>query len=283
MRSNAARHAIFDRDERAYELPNALSHPPRPRFGWARCRPAPLLGGIPECLRAGGASVHLAGIGGFATIEENARRLDARIGEILAATGADRVNIVAHSMGGLDSRRCISSLGGGRRVACLCTFNTPHRGTALADLFLEVLPRASRPIAALVDFYSRAAHGEDDAEALEAARELSRSACAAFNEANPDDPEVYYRSYASRIDGTFPVRRKAALWKLLYEREGENDGLVSVESARWGDFKGVVGAEAGLSISHDDLHDLRKFRSAPPFDAPAFFAEVVADLALSGY
>ena len=61
---------------------------------------------------------------------------------------------------------------------------------------------------------------------------------------NPDDPEVYYRSYASRIDGTFPVRRKAALWKLLYEREGENDGLVSVESARWGDFKGVVGAEA---------------------------------------
>jgi triacylglycerol lipase len=186
-------------------------------------------------------------------------------------------------MGGLDARYYISSLGRGEKVACLCTFNTPHRGTALADRFIEQMPLVNRPLASLLDLYSRSLRKEKDADTFEAVRELSRSACAAFNEANPDDERVYYRSYASRIDGSFPVRRKAALWKILYEREGENDGLVSVTSARWGDFRGIVGAESGLSISHDDLHDLRRFVNAPPFDAPRFFAEVVAELALLGY
>src|SRR6185369_6230360 len=45
-----------------------------------------------------------------------------------------KVNILAHSMGGLDARFAIARLGLADRVASLTTVATPHRGTALADL-----------------------------------------------------------------------------------------------------------------------------------------------------
>lgn len=242
----------------------------------------PYWGRIPARLREEGAAVYLAGNGGFATIEESARQIRRRVEEIASSRGVDRVNIVAHSMGGLDARYYISSLGGGARAASLTTFSTPHRGSALADFFLEGHPRTSRRVGKIIDLMSRALRKERDSDAYEAARELGPSACAVFNEANPDDARVYYRSYASTIDADYGVRAYAALQRLLYAREGANDGFVSVESARWGDFRGVIGADECLSISHDDVHDLRRFRMDPPFDAPAFFAGAIAELVSMG-
>jgi triacylglycerol lipase len=242
----------------------------------------PYWGGIPARLRAEGATVFLAGNGGFATIEEGARQIDRRVEEIRSSTGSDKVNIVAHSMGGLDTRYYISSLERGDRVASLLTVSTPHRGSALADFFLGEHPRASRRVGRIIDLLSRGLKGERESEAYEAALELRPSACAAFNEANPDDPRVHYRSYASTIDGNYRVRAYAALHRILYPREGDNDGFVSVASARWGDFRGIVGADEGLSISHDEIHDLRRFRVAEIFDAPAFFSSAIAELVAMG-
>jgi len=51
--------------------------------------------------------------------------------ELRAATGADRVAIVAHSMGGLVARAWMRRHGAGR-VARLVTLGTPHFGTGLA-------------------------------------------------------------------------------------------------------------------------------------------------------
>jgi triacylglycerol lipase len=242
----------------------------------------PYWGGIPERLRADGALVFLAGQGGFATIEESARRIGRRIEEIGSSTGIERVNIIAHSMGGLDARYYISSLGRGDKVASLCTFNTPHRGSALADYFLDELRVVNRRVGRLIDLLSRGVRKEKDSHAFEAVGELRPSACAAFNEANLDDPGVYYRSYTSTIDGKYGIPPYAALQRLLYSREGDNDGFVSVASARWGDFHGVVGSDRGLSISHDDIHDLRRFPIAAPLDAPAFFASVISEFARMG-
>src|SRR5262249_29419491 len=42
---------------------------------------------------------------------------------------AQKVNVIAHSMGGLDVRYAISKLGLGDRVATLTTVGTPHLGT----------------------------------------------------------------------------------------------------------------------------------------------------------
>jgi len=73
-------------------------------------------------------------------------RIEARVRELCAATGATRIAIVAHSMGGLAARAWMRSYGkpaygkpaygkpayGSARVARLVTLGTPHHGTALA-------------------------------------------------------------------------------------------------------------------------------------------------------
>lgn len=49
-------------------------------------------------------------------------------------TGASEVDVVAHSMGGLDARYCIEKLDGAEHVDDLVTLGTPHQGTYVAYL-----------------------------------------------------------------------------------------------------------------------------------------------------
>ncbi len=81
----------------------------------------------------------------FASIESHARRLERKVEKVLAETGAPRVNIVAHSMGGLVSRWYIQQRGGAARVALLVTLATPHRGTLIAYAGLGRSAREMRP------------------------------------------------------------------------------------------------------------------------------------------
>jgi triacylglycerol lipase len=252
-------------------------------IGWRDSSRIRYWGAIPERLGEGGARVFLAGNDGFAPIEECASQLERRVEEVLDSTGEPKVNLIAHSMGGLDARYYISSLGHGGLVASLTTFCTPHRGSAVADFVLEDLPLVNRRVAGLIDLFSRGILGDSSPDAYRVALELRTGECALFNERNPDDGRVYYRSYASVLDGRLPMPPYTLTQKLLYEREGDNDGLVSVSSARWGDFRGVVGADKGLSISHNGMHDLRLFPAPRRFDAPGFFAQVAAELALGGF
>ena len=70
----------------------------------------------------------------FADIERFAKQLRARVETICAATGAERVVLVAHSMGGLVARAYLRRFGAGR-VARLVTIGTPHHGSILAYSF----------------------------------------------------------------------------------------------------------------------------------------------------
>lgn len=58
--------------------------------------------------------------------------------EVLKETGASKVNVIAHSKGGLDTRYAISRLGMSQYVASLTTINTPHRGCEFADYLLDL-------------------------------------------------------------------------------------------------------------------------------------------------
>jgi len=65
-------------------------------------------------------------------IERSARRLGAALDRIRRATGAPRIDIVAHSMGGLVARAYIRGRGRACGVGRLVTLGTPHQGT---DIF----------------------------------------------------------------------------------------------------------------------------------------------------
>lgn len=69
----------------------------------------------------------------WAPIDRLAERLAARIEAVCAETGADRVSLVGHSMGGLVARALLRQPGGAR-VRRLVTLATPHTGSALAVL-----------------------------------------------------------------------------------------------------------------------------------------------------
>jgi triacylglycerol esterase/lipase EstA (alpha/beta hydrolase family) len=70
----------------------------------------------------------------LADIELFAEQLDAKIAAILAATGAEHVVLVGHSMGGLVARAYLRRFGGAR-IARVITLGTPHHGSVLAYLF----------------------------------------------------------------------------------------------------------------------------------------------------
>ena len=69
----------------------------------------------------------------YADIDGYADGLALRVEEICAATGADQLVILAHSMGGLAARAYLRRHGA-RRVAKLITLGTPHQGTVTARL-----------------------------------------------------------------------------------------------------------------------------------------------------
>jgi triacylglycerol esterase/lipase EstA (alpha/beta hydrolase family) len=70
----------------------------------------------------------------LADIELFAEQLDRRIEAIRKATGAERLVLVSHSMGGLVARAYLRRFGGAR-VARLITLGTPHHGSVLAYMF----------------------------------------------------------------------------------------------------------------------------------------------------
>lgn len=71
----------------------------------------------------------------FNDIDGYVEQVSQRIGEVCAATGAEKVILVGHSMGGLAARACLRRCGTAR-VAKLVTLGTPHRGSRLAVLGL---------------------------------------------------------------------------------------------------------------------------------------------------
>ena len=90
-------------------------------------------GRIPAVLEAQGATIYYGLQDCWASIETNAQEIAVRIDEILAESGSEKVNIIAHSKGGLDARMAASSFGCGSKIASITTVATPHHGSKTID------------------------------------------------------------------------------------------------------------------------------------------------------
>ena len=93
-------------------------------------------GRIPKELEQNGAKIFYGNHHSASSIIDSAEELKARINEILEETKAEKINIIAHSKGGLDCRYAIAKLNIGEKIASLTTINTPHRGCLFADYLL---------------------------------------------------------------------------------------------------------------------------------------------------
>lgn len=183
----------------------------------------------------------------------------ARLADVVRSLPGERINVIAHSMGGLDARYAISRLGLADRVAALVTVGTPHQGTPIADLGAGMVPEAvSRALAPLVD--------------LRAFHELTVRGLERFNRETPDAPGV---SYWSVLAGSRLRRTNPLLWPshaFLSSRSGPNDGLVPVASQRWGRVLREIEADHWAQVGW-----------SRGFDAVGLYREILHELIGLGF
>ena len=218
-----------------------------------------------------------------ASVKNSALELQARIKQIIEETGCEKVNVIAHSKGGLDTRTAISLCGMAPYVASLTTINTPHRGCEFADYLLNKIPEAQQQFVAKT--YNKAAEklGDINPDFLAAVYDLTFENCQKRNQEVLDAPEVFYQSYGSKLNksvsGRFPLNFTYHLVKYF---DGPNDGLVGEKSFAWGQKYEFITTAGTRGISHADMIDLNK-ENIPGFDVREFFVQAVADLKNRGF
>jgi triacylglycerol lipase len=215
--------------------------------------------GLPAMLEAQGCSVHRPRVAALGSVAARAEALAACV----RALPDRKVNILAHSMGGLDARWAISQLGLAERVASLTTIAAPHRGTPLADLGTDVIGERLGLRRALARL----------GVALDGFYDLTLARAEALNAAAPDAAGVAYGSVVGIVSArrrTHPLLLPG--WTYLRSAAGANDGLVPASSQPWGDVLAEIDADHWAQIGW-----------SRHFDAPAFYERLLGELRGRGY
>ena len=215
--------------------------------------------GVEEYLIEKGYRVYTSKTIGADSIENRALVLK----KIIEKDVGSKVNIIAHSMGGLDARYMVSQLGMAPMVASISTISTPHRGSSFADWGLEHIGEKLKGLEILEAIgFKTIGYKELTTKYM---NEI-------FNPLTPDSPKVKYFSYAGSQETRKIFPPLLIPHKIIMDREGENDGLVSVRSAKWGTFMGIIDA---------DHLDQRGWLTT--FNAKKFYENIVLDLKKQGF
>lgn len=238
-------------------------------------------GRIPRELLRNGAAVYYGHQQAWGTIEENAAAIKTKIEEVLRETGCEKVNVIAHSKGGLDARYMISRLDMAPYVASLTTISSPHRGSRVIDWVTRMPEGLYQSIARVVNHSFRRL-GDTNPDFYTASRQFRTDFAARFNEETPNAPGVYYQSYTSVMKHALSDSLLCIPYGIVYAAEGANDGLVSIPSATWGEFQGVLRNRYRRGISHGDIIDLKR-EDYRGFDVLEFYVGLVDRLRRKGF
>ncbi len=239
-------------------------------------------GRVPATLIKNGATVYYGNQQSAKSIPDSAMELKMQIENVLAETGAEKVNIIAHSKGGLDSRYAISSLGLADRVATLTTINTPHMGSDLVDFLLGKI--SDGMVKWIANKYNSIFHklGDKNPDFLAGINDLRPARLKELENSMVDSPEVSYRSCMSVMKNVFSAGLPLNVGYLILKKlNGRNDGLVWEKSAEHGEFR-LVTASGTRGISHGDTIDLFR-ENIDGYDVREFYTTLVADLKKQGY
>lgn len=261
--------------------------------------------GVPEHLQALGHTVCVGEVDPFNDSTDRGMQLLEDASDCAAATGHAKVNIIAHSQGGLDAR--VVAHTAPELVASVTTVATPHYGTPIADIAIGLAPN---PLAAsLVDWLTQTLGAPlwdevgNQTSLYEAMEQMSQPGIAQFNATYTDAPGVLYTSITGRtglhaggeaceptsppppllvfdFEGTLDttdalfVIPEAILSEGIFSQQ-PNDALVRAADARWGEFLGCVPA--------DHLDEVGQLLGDGPglgndWDHLEFYADLVAYL-----
>lgn len=174
----------------------------------------------------------------YAKIETRAENWVRLIQKFCKEHDYEKVNVVTHSMGGLDMRCALSKMDAAEYVESLTTIATPHHGSSLADLVLKTPELVMEKLSEMFDWFGEFMFPKTKSDALGSLEQLSsRYARDIFNPEHPDVEGVKYYSYSAAVGkGTkFPINPVLRFQNnQIFDKEGENDAFVSVESAKWG-------------------------------------------------
>lgn len=232
-------------------------------------------GRVPAALRAHGAQVFFGGQDAWGSIETGASQLAAAVRQVRRETGCARVNIIAHSKGGLEARHMISRMGYGKYVASLTMLATPNRGSRVAELLLHARPGIAAWAHGNDAWWRR--HGDKNPDSLRAAEQLTPACLTLFNRTHPDAACVYYQSWGARLGRGNPDLAMQLTHGLFFHADGDSDGLVTPGSARWGRYRGTL-----EGVSHQQLVGVGA-EGGRSFDARAFYVHLAQELSEMGF
>jgi triacylglycerol lipase len=256
--------------------------------------------GVVEDLSKRGESVFVTVSTPYDTSEVRAREIAKQIDAILQKTGKAKVNLIGHSQGGLDARVLASPAGMamGDRIASVTTIATPHRGSRVADLALGLLKDVPKSIiddvtSSFLRAVEKTAYElQSDPKLRAQVTELSETYMqSTFNPKYVDDGRVLYMSYGGRTNNRTGIGVCDDAWfandptdldtpqiflapMASYLEEGKlkaNDGLVTVESSKWGVFMQCVAADHMKEVGQVSVNGAPN----PDFDHLAMFRAIV--------
>jgi triacylglycerol lipase len=212
--------------------------------------------GLPKLLKNAGNPLYIANLTSWQTIEHRAEQLKRQLDQ---AIPDGKLNLVGHSMGGLDARYLTSCMGYADRVASITTIGTPHRGSSAGDLATGLLPEPA------FDAADRVLKFLDSSTA--ALKQITRTYCQGqFARVAPNMPQVAYFSATTAISSPIFTHSLPIFWishQIVKSAEGDNDGFVSVESAQWGDhictYSGDHYAQIGQFLGRSRGMDYMRF------------------------
>jgi len=227
--------------------------------------------GVEPALVKDGHNVFITTVDPYNSSYIRGEQLRIQVEDILAQTGAKHANLVCHSQGGLDCRYVAHMLGG--RIGAVVMVSTPNHGDPVADVALGAIPGPAKDaLFSLLELFGKVIldpNGKPDSDAQASLVAMSTAGVAEFNKVITDHPDVKYFSLGGRANGVLGdidcgspnelgwvsewdtktdatsllMQPTAAILNASTSIVPVNDGLVTVNSARWGTFLGCLPAD----------------------------------------
>jgi triacylglycerol lipase len=234
-------------------------------------------GRIPQKLQEKNVKLFFGNTDAWGSYESNAELLKVTVDKIIEETNSEKVNIIAHSKGGIDSRYLIWKYNYGDKVASLTTISTPHHGAEIADLIYNqkiVHTRIAKN--ALITFGKL--YGDINPDLFNVNYQLTTEKMREFNEIVGMDHRVYYQSIYTLMKNYFDDLMFFYSHWYIKTINGNNDGIVSEYSAKWSN--NIIKIEGG--ISHAEIVDY-KMKKISGMDIPDIYIKIVNELSERGF